>query len=348
MRFLRHVLAAGVAVLTLGFAAPAEAEPRELKAMSAFPESFPETQSFLRFIAKVNEAAKDHVQITFVGGPEAIPRAQQGAALKSGVIDLLYSGPTMSAGIFPEANALAASTLTPMQRRELGGTAFADEIYRKRMNAKLLQWIDGGVTTHIYLAEEPKWRGPNCPDLSGLRLRSAELYIEFFKSLGITPVVLGPTEIYTALERGTVQGLGWSTTGVIEGGWNRFLKYWISDPMYWNSTAVTMNLDTWNSLPEEARKIIEDVSIEYEVQSFHAFLEEKAKAEQAFRAAGMQPIDLEGECEREFRDKAFWSVWSGVATDPKLKDLDRDRLLTTFYALDPAATNAQAEARPTR
>jgi len=332
MMLTRRIVLAGALVLGFGLAGSASAEEFRLKAMSSFPEGFPETQSFKTYLARLTEASKGALQFDFVGGPEAIPRPQQGGALKSGVIDILYSAPTQAAGIFPESHAFSLSHLSPMERRKSGGHDLVDEVHQKRMNAKYLLSPDGGIPLYVFLSKEPKRNADGSLDLGGFKLRSSEMYIPFFQELGTTPVVLGPGDIYTALERGTVDGIGWSATGVNEGGWTRFLKYWIEPPMYWTSTSITMNLDTWNRLPPELQRVIEEVSLAYEKESYETSARQAEEAKEGWRKAGMQPITLEGEAAKRFVDLAFGSAWkANVEDNSAIGGLDLEHVLAKYY-----------------
>ena len=52
------------------------------------------------------------------------------------------------------------------------------------------------------------------PDLSGQRIRGAQLYREFFRGLGATYVSIKVSEVYTALERGKIEATDWGTLGM--------------------------------------------------------------------------------------------------------------------------------------
>jgi TRAP-type C4-dicarboxylate transport system substrate-binding protein len=319
----RTLLSASLFAFVAASGAPALAQEIRLKAMNSFPGGFPEDASFKGYLDKLKEGSKGRIQIEFVGGPEVTPRPQQGAALKNGIVDILFSAPSMAAGIFPESIALSGSSLSPPERRANGGHELLDRIHQKRMNAKYLVTPDAAIPLYIFLTKEPKRTPDGGIDFKGMKIRSSEQYIPFFRALGITPVVIGPNEIYTALERGTVDGIGWSATGVVEGGWTRFLKYWVEPPMYWTSTSVTMNLDKFNALPADLKTFIEETSLAYEKESYARSAKDVETAREAWRKAGMEPIVLTGAPAKAFVDLAFSSQWkANVENNPQLKDLD--------------------------
>ena len=156
----RGLGAVGAAVLMVGGSAIASAQAQEtLRALSMQPTAVTYTQSFLKFIDKVNAAGQGVVQIEFVGGPEAIPTFDQPEAVREGVIDMIYGPGSYYAGIVPETDALVGSNLTPMEKRANGGIDLLNQIHQEKMNAYYLGHPDGGIQFHIYMTKEPQPEG---------------------------------------------------------------------------------------------------------------------------------------------------------------------------------------------
>tara|TARA_B100001079_G_C16127016_1_gene389594 strand:- start:172 stop:633 length:462 start_codon:yes stop_codon:yes gene_type:complete len=77
------------------------------------------------------------------------------------------------------------------------------------------------------------------------------------KSVGGEPVTLPPSEVYLALERGTVEGFTWPYyDGFTSFGWQEVSKYVIGHPLYRDGISIMMNLDKWNSLPADTQQIM--------------------------------------------------------------------------------------------
>jgi TRAP-type C4-dicarboxylate transport system substrate-binding protein len=326
----KQLLKIAVATAALLTAAPSAQAQVKLRGVSMFPQSFVQTQSFLKFIERVNQATQGKVVLEFAGGPEVIPIPKQGEALRNGIVDFAYTAPTNSIGIFPEAEVFANSYLSPMERRERGGMELFDKILAKRLNAKLLQFIDGGSSLHLFLRDEPPRKADGSLELAGLKLRSSELYIRFMRAMGATPVVLQSPEIYTALERRTVDGFAFSIQGVREAGWHKLVKFWVEPPIYWTSTFVAMNLNKWNALPKDLQDTIMRVSVEFEKESYEAFLAFQDKEREEFVKAGMRKIELNGAAADTFTGIAHQALWTKVADDQKL-EFDRPNVLRNWH-----------------
>ncbi len=306
--FLKTV-AAG-ALMGLLVAAPARAEEVVLKAVTAFPASLEFAQSFQRFVAKANELGKGIVKIQYMGGPEVVPPPQQAQAVRRGVIDMQYGPGTYYLGDMPEVDAWVGSTVSAMEARKNGGFAVMQEVYKQKLGAYLLAHIDSGVDFHIYLTEEPKRTADGGVDLTGLKLRSQPIYREFFDALGATSVSVPVPEVYTALERGVVDGVGWPMVGIKDLSWDKFLKYRIDPAFFQTDLVVIMNEEKWAGLSDEARAILTKAAAEYEQESYDHYQEVIKETDKIVRADGMQVIDITGKAREEFLEMAFETAWN--------------------------------------
>ena len=102
-------------------------------------------------------------------------------------------------------------------------------------------------------------------DLKGMKIRSTGLSAKIVKTLGALPVAMPQGDTYEALQKGTVDG----TIGPIEvlKGWKQgeVIKYSTDIPSigYTTSMFVVMNKRRWQALPDEMKKIFQDVSAEW-------------------------------------------------------------------------------------
>ncbi len=68
-------------------------------------------------------------------------------------------------------------------------------------------------------------------------MRTTPLYTPFFKAMGATTKNISPAEVYTALERGVVDGLAWPEGGVAFRGWQKYIKFKVG-PAFFRSTTI--------------------------------------------------------------------------------------------------------------
>ena len=81
------------------------------------------------------------------------------------------------------------------------------------------------------------------------------------QALGGTPVTTPPGEVYTALERGVADGYGWPVTGIFDLGWEKVTKFRMEPAFYSVEVNVLVNLDTWKSLTDAQRKLLNDAAL---------------------------------------------------------------------------------------
>ena len=120
----------------------------------------------------------------------------------------------------PEADAWKLTERPMPELRKNGGYDAMAALYAQKMNAIFLARLVDNNPFHLYLNKPI-----DKPDLTGLKLRITPVYRDFFQALGATVVQTAPGEVYTALERGVVDGYGWPITGVFDLGWNEKTKY---------------------------------------------------------------------------------------------------------------------------
>ena len=92
--------------------------------------------------------------------------------------------------------------------------------------------------------QEDREAGP-----TGLKIRITPVYREFFQALNANVVTTAPGEVYTALERGVVDGYGWPIGGVFDQNWQQHTKYRVDPGFYDAEVSIIVNLDKWKASP---------------------------------------------------------------------------------------------------
>jgi TRAP-type C4-dicarboxylate transport system substrate-binding protein len=102
----------------------------------------------------------------------------------------------------------------------------------------------------------------NLEDLKGLELRASGGVAQVLKALGATPVGMPQSETPEALQKGVVKGAASSLETLMDFKYAETCRYVtiFNGPVY--PFAVVMNLKKWNSLPEDVKKIMEDLGEE--------------------------------------------------------------------------------------
>ena len=302
----RIALAAALAASTL---TAAHAED-VLTATTALPRSISYSKNFLEWVERVNKEGKGLVRIEYRGGPEAIPMFEQGAAVRNGVVDMINTPSNYYVGQVPETDAIVAGPVPRAETRKNGGFELLNQIHQKKMNAYLLGNFEPNHNFHIYLRSAPKFKSDGMIDLTGVKIRGTPIYREFFASLGATFISMAPAEVYTALERGAVDGVGWPRFGIMDVGWEKFLKYRI-DPGFYQADVVTLvNLDKWKKLNPKSRELLEKLAIAYETESMEDNLKRIAKEDAELKRKGMEFVALKPAAAKTYLAQAYDAAWN--------------------------------------
>ncbi len=287
------VLFVGTA-LTLLAAAPAgvRAEEVTLSLVHPFPDFLVYTKSCKEMVAKINAAGKGMVQIDIKGGSEAIKMFQQPGAVSKGSVDMTCTPGAFYAQAIPENEAIATSSSSPAAVRANGGMAIIDELHQKYFNMKYLGWIDSGPGFHIYMAEAPRFRADGLPEFSGVKMRDNPIYGAFFRALKATTHNMSSNEVYSALEKGVVNASAWTSIGLMDLKWDKFLRHRLDPRFYQTDIGVIMNLKRWNGLSAEAQKFLQDTIIAHENSSRAARLAQVDDELAKLKAGGLKVWDV--------------------------------------------------------
>ena len=293
MKFRSSIFAtvAAVAVGLAVTATPALAKDT-ISATHAFPATLIYTKSFLEFVDKANKAGEGVFEINVRGGPEAIPMMQQANAARTGVVDMVHVPCAFYTGAVPECDVVSASNIDGPTARSNGGLDLLNAAHNKRAGMVALGWIDSGIQFHLWSVREPKLDSDGALDVSGFKVRGNAIYNAFFKNhLKAQVINVNMPDIYTALERGTVELMGWTEIGLMDPNWDRFLKYRINPPFFSTDVMVIMNKKKWDSLSVKSRAILTTSIAEHEQSSLKARAELAEKEKVELEKRGIKTID---------------------------------------------------------
>ncbi len=98
-------------------------------------------------------------------------------------------------------------------------------------------------------------------DMKGMRIRRPSAVAgDIIESMGASPVGLPANDMYTSLQRGVVDGLSFPWEAVTTFKINEVTKYHTNIPFYSSALMVTMNQDSYDKLPDDLKKVLDDNS----------------------------------------------------------------------------------------
>lgn len=296
-------------LIALGLVGHAAADTATLRTVSAFTPGTAIPHTFEMFIDEINNDTDSPIDIGFVGGPETMPPFQVGNAVSNGVVDMAFVTSAFYTSLLPAAHALNLTRFSPEELRKTGRFEQLQEMWREQMNVHYLAYTNYGNRYHLYLNEPI-----SSPELNGLRMRITPVYRAFVEAMGGEAAQTPPGEVYTALERGTVDGYGWPTQGIFDLGWQEHTRYRVDPGFYHVEVGVLINQSTWENLTNDQRDYLTEKAIWLEEQNA---LNEGINAEEKRRQAeaGIETIEFEGENRERYLEMAYDVQWERLAQE---------------------------------
>lgn len=156
-------------------------------------------------------------------------------------------------------------------------------------------------------------------DLSGRKLQvtgaTGELTVD---ALGATPVRIPSADRYVALERGTVDGAIYSTSGALGNGLERVLKATTVNGSFGSvSNVMVIRQDVWDRLSDDAKGAIQEVSDQLSTEVSAEFQKANEADTAKLEEAGMTLIELSPEVQDQFAGEltAVQDAWVAQMTD---------------------------------
>lgn len=297
---------AALAVLAMGLAAGAAAQETTLRLVSAFAENGIYVQRLQPWIQKFNAEGKGVLQINFIGGPKAIPTFEAGNAVKTGVVDMALNTGAFYTNVMPEADFLKLTQVPVAEQRRNGAFDAINKVWNEKANMQYLARMVENQPFHIYTNKKV-----DKPDLTGLKIRITPVYRDFFQALNANVITTPPGEVYTALERGVVDGYGWPIGGIFDLNWHEKTKFRIDPGFYDAEVSLVMNLPAYRKLSQAQRDYLQKQLLALEAENtFWAkyTADEMARQEKA----GIQTIKFDAATSKAFVDKAYAVAWAGA------------------------------------
>ena len=193
--------------------------------------------------------------------------------------------------------------------RKTGGWDFINKLHQEKVNAYYLARQGYGIPFHLYLTKKI-----DTPDLTGLKLRVTPGYRAFFTKMGATGMRTKPGDVFTGLERGSLDGYCLPIQGVNEMGWHVVTKYRVDRGFYNVEVNVLINLDIWKRMDGEQKAFMHKMGAWLEdLNSHNARINREEAAIQA--EAGIKVIRFSKSVSEQYIKDAYAAGWAKVMKD---------------------------------
>jgi|TARA_B100002003_G_scaffold247988_1_gene280661 TRAP-type C4-dicarboxylate transport system substrate-binding protein len=237
-------------------------------------------------------------------GPEVVSGGKQLQPVAAGVFDIIYTHGLYHTGTTGIGAAVDAVDGDIEKRRSSGIWDWVDNHYQTTQNLKILS-IPTATTGFRFFLKQPMDSGKK---LDGMKIRALPSYNKIVGSLGGTAVVIPFGELYSAAEKGVIDGLVWPAVGAVGFKFHEVTPY-LAEPAFGTvSYLIMMNLDKWNTLDAATQKAMLEAGHQLEQNTVGIFNNLLKTENAAMMAAGAKKTSIGyslAEANKLFADRAM-------------------------------------------
>ncbi|QTP56580.1 TRAP transporter substrate-binding protein [Billgrantia sulfidoxydans] len=242
-------------------AMPSLAEATTLRIAHVWPGgSLIDRELFQAWAESVEAASEGRLEVEVYPSQTLAKSDKTYESAVTGVADIGASAQGYNAGRFPLTQVAELPGVSASSRQgscilqSLYDQGHFDEEYSDTRPLFLFTTGPGYLHTKERLIETPQ-------DLEGLRLRRPTPVVgDMFNRLGAQAVGMPAPDVFTAMQRGVVDGLSFNWEGMKTFRLNELANYHTEVPLYDLSLFATMSQRTYDSLPTDLQQVIDDHS----------------------------------------------------------------------------------------
>ncbi len=297
--------------------------------LNGWDRNSPQVPQYAEPYMKAVEAATNGRIKFIVSGPETVPAFEQLQPVASGAFQFLFTHGVYHFGTTSILGSLDALGGTPEQRRSSGIFDLVDKMYN-RIGLKVLSVAFSPQGGYQLVVRQPLTAAG---DLQGRKIRGNPAYAGVIRMMGASVVTMPVGEIYTALDKGVVDGFAYPTYGVLDARYYEVSKHLVRPAFGYGTIPILVNLAAWNKISAADQKIFLDEARKAELRWFDTVRGIIANEEKELLAKGMTIVQMGPEqaakVQRVFAD----SIWEMGASKHK-KDIDELRAFAKAKGLD--------------
>ncbi len=302
-RLLTGVAVAGMVIGGLSVAANAAT----IKILASWNKNVWPTYVVLdSFVKNVKKLGGDKIKIR-ISGPEVVPGFQQLQPVKAGVFDILFTHGVYHMGSKGLAAIMDAMNSDPVGKRTSGVWDHLDKFYQKTHGLKLLAISPNSTKGyHIFLKKPLSGKG----DWKGRKIRGTQTYHGVIRLFGGEPVVMPGSQVYSALEKGVVDGAAWPAAGMLSMKHFEVAKYKVRPTFGTSTLPFLMNLKSFNKLSKEKQNILLQAGYMTELEMPWVGDQVQAKEDAELAKKGVKITKLPADQVAKMRKAFSESIWA--------------------------------------
>lgn len=243
--------------------ATADSTVYELRISSYFADTHCTNKNYLKPIAEwLEEQSNGRLKVTLYTNATLGSAAEQYDMAVDGVAEITQGCQGNNTGRFPLTTVLELPFLWPADMSAENCNRAVWELYstnedlqKEYADVKLLS-VFVNEPGNIYTNGKPI---QTLADFKGMQIRAPqETSASTLTALGATPITMAATDLYLALDRGTVDGTLFNTANINDWGFWEVLDYYSSCGFYNLAWFTAMNQDAYDRLPADLQALVDE------------------------------------------------------------------------------------------
>ena len=309
--FLKSAFIASAFIAASLVATPALADVVKIDAVTLAPKPVYINKPFKMFVDEVNTKFAGEVEINWRGGPEVMPPFKQAEGVRNGAVDMTYTSPSYYQGLVPTSGTMNLSyktyaeiAATNYHERMTELHAEKDLIFLGEIPATQLNFV-------IYMAKEVS----GLEDLKGKRIRVFPTLLPIVKALGAEPIVMGMGDIFTAMERGTIDGYMQGPLAQAK-QFEGLVKTVIFPGVYRAGFPVLINKKTWGKMSTDLQqRLTTFLRWDFAYRMDYIWGQDIADNIELMKAAGFNILELPADEAARYEKMAMDAAWAVTAAN---------------------------------
>jgi len=268
-----------------------------LRAAVHSPDSSAHTKLLKWWGEEVEKVTNGQIKITLFSGGTLVSGPEQYNACVTGLCEVSDMVAAFNKGMYDLYNGMLG--LPFMVPNSVTGAKIINELVTKY--PEMMADAEGEVkpmflkvtTANVIHTSEKQIR--TLEDMEGVKIgaRSPAL-VSMVQIFGGVPVDLSPADTYMAIDKGVVDGVVFPWGAMIPRGLHEVCNYHTDVPLAAAGGLIIMNANTWNSLPANLKKAVEDVNAQALIKQAEMLDAEDATSKTAIEEAGNKVITISG------------------------------------------------------
>jgi len=285
------------------------------------------------FVADIYDKSDGRLDMTLFAGEEIVPEMELISAVSEGILeaaigDSTYhtSIPVGRVGELPACWNFDVPEECVEMLRQTGIADIITELYEEQ-NLYTVGFVPSAIGGYPTICSKYPIR--TLDDFQGLIIRAYGDTAALLGHFGADTTYIPAGETYMALKLGTIDAACWDSTGIFGMSWYEVIDYYLAGGYTKPCLQlILVNMDAWNSLPEDLQDIYKDCSRSYWDAVVEAFMELEQEIVDRQEECGYEVIFLPDDDIKKMMDYAVEEIW------PKFGAIDEYCLEVYHILLD--------------